>query len=209
MDYLVGSRRTAPLIIPGQAVQEVWNNALTGVKTKSKKLTEAHKSLVREIRELDRDLGPYAEDAATSLESFAKWHGDWFDVEAQQYFIGTVKNLTDRAVSMSVPRVEFSSLAQIRNNTKTPPGFSDPSDNHGDFFIWADFMYALAVSDLSNVDGIIFVTEDGKQDWRLAGVGHPILTAEIRSLTGLPFKLCDLGELFSLAQKSIGGRSER
>lgn len=206
LDYLTGPH-SAPLVLPGQAIQEVWNNSMTGVKTKSKKLEESYKALVKQVEDLDRNLGPHAEEAAESLASFAKWHGDWFDGAAHQGFTRALQQLSGRAISMSVPRVEFSELAEIRNNTKTPPGFSDPSDSHGDFFIWADFLYALAKSDLSKVEGVIFVTEDSKQDWRRANVGHPILTAEIELLTGLPFKLYTLKDLFSLVKKKVGRSS--
>lgn len=88
-----------------------------------------------------------------------------------------------------MPRSEFYALARIRKETKTPPGFLDPVNNHGDFFVWADFLYGLARADLTDVDAAILVTNDVKSDWSRNGVAHPVLVAEAVTVAEVPFRL--------------------
>ena len=201
VDYLAGVHN-APLIIPGQVVQEVWNNALSAVQPNAKRIKKGIEGLSSEVEKLDRSLGPHSEELVAAAHAFAQWHGDWIDQNSQKEFVGTLSNLSVRAISKSVPRVRFSRLAQIRNDTKTPPGFADPDSNHGDFFVWADFLYALASSDLENVRGVLFVTEDQKRDWSRAGVAHPVLSAEVEALTGLPFAVCSLKQFYTLVREA-------
>ncbi|WP_422115456.1 PIN-like domain-containing protein [Brachybacterium sp. UNK5269] len=199
VDYLASIHK-APLIIPGQVAQEVWNNALSAVQPNAKSLKSAIDKLIFEAEKLDRDLGPRSEGAIDASSQFAQWHGDWIDESNQKALVGTLENLSSRAISKSVSRTRFSALAQIRNDTKTPPGFSDHNSNHGDFYVWADFLYGLAESNLEGVQGVLFVTEDQKPDWSRAGVAHPTLSAEIEALTGLPFSLCSLKGFYRLVK---------
>ncbi|TDP80341.1 hypothetical protein DEU31_0775 [Brachybacterium sp. AG952] len=200
VDYLA-SVHDAPLIIPGQVVQEVWNNALSAVQPNAKRIKKEIEDLSSEVEKLDRSLGPHSEELITAAHAFTQWHGDWIDENNQKAFVGTLSNLAARAISKSVPRVRFSRLAQIRNDTKTPPGFADPDSNHGDFFVWADFLYALASSDLTDVHGVLLITEDQKQDWSRTGVAHPVLSAEVEALTGLPFAVCTLKQFYTLVRE--------
>lgn len=200
VDYLTGMH-TGPIIIPGQAIQETWKNALAGMEPSGKRVQNALNSLETELRKLDMRTGPILERARSSVDELRNVHGDWVDAESQDTFVKTLEGLAKKASCPYVPRGAFQELARIRNDTKTPPGFEDPYDNHGDFFLWADFLYGLATADLTSVSTVVLVTNDVKADWSRAGVPHPILVQEVELVTGLPFVMCTVKEFQAWAKK--------
>jgi hypothetical protein len=200
VDYLTGMH-TGPVIVPGQAIQETWKNALSGMEPSGKRVHNALTSLETELRKLDMRSGPILERARASVDELRNVHSDWIDAESQDTFIKTLEALAKKASCPYVPRGMFQELARIRNDTKTPPGFEDPDDNHGDFYLWADFLYGLAMTDLESVRTVVLVTNDVKPDWSRGGVPHPILVQEVELVTGRPFVMCTVKEFQAWAKK--------
>lgn len=202
IDYL-SERHDGPVIIPGQAVQEIWNNFLAGVEPKAKGVAKKLSELESEMQAIGQELGPLGEAAKDAIQQLIDSHGDWTDPGALAVFDGTLKTLLDVAAVSHVPRDEFYQLALVRKETKTPPGFRDDARNFGDYFIWADFLYGLAKADLSNVDAVVFVTNDQKQDWSRNNVPHPVLVSEARSVAGKEFRLWTLETFRAYAKKIV------
>lgn len=191
LDYLT-NQHYGPVIIPGQAVQEVWNNFLAGVEPNAKAVSRKLGELENELATIGQELGVLGDGAKAAVQALIKSHGDWTDSQALVEFEGAVRALLSVGEVTYVPRDEFYRLAQVRKETKTPPGFRDESTNFGDFFIWADFLYGLAKADLDGVDAVVMVTNDQKSDWSRNSVPHPILVSEARSISGKEFRLWTL-----------------
>lgn len=201
IDYLSAVHK-GPLVLPGQVIQEAWKNAITASHPYAERLKKAVNNLRHAIESIDISRSDAAEMASKAVNAFADEHGDWVDPSSENSFINAISGLeSQHAVCKFVPRARFYNLAVVRKNTKTPPGFDDSKTNYGDFFVWADFLYGLATCDLANVDRIVFVTNDKKSDWSRNSVPHPILVAEVESLTSIPFDLLDLDGFVGLVEE--------
>ncbi|MGP5220538.1 PIN-like domain-containing protein [Arthrobacter rhombi] len=200
IDYL-STKHKGPVIIPGQAIQEIWNNFLAGVEPKAKTVVKKLDDLEAELEKIGQELGPLGKEAEQAVQALISSHGDWTDPAALSDFDGTLKTLLDVAEVSHVPREEFYGLALARKETKTPPGFKDEARNFGDYYVWADFLYGLAKADLTDVDAVIFVTNDEKRDWSKNRVPHPVLVAEARLVSGKDFRLWTLDEFRRHAKK--------
>lgn len=200
LDYL-GESHDGPVIVPGQAIQEIWNNFLSGVEPKAKGLAKKLLDLESEMNSMDQELGPLGEAARTAVQALIEFHGDWTDPSSLAVLDGTLKTLLAVASVPQVPREEFYHLGQIRKETKTPPGFRDDFRNYGDYYIWADFLFGLATVDLTSIDAVVFVTNDQKQDWSRNGVPHPVLVAEVRQISGKDFRIWTLDNFRSHVKK--------
>ncbi|OZF29435.1 PIN-like domain-containing protein [Rhodococcus sp. 14-2483-1-2] len=188
IDYL-RTIHNGPVVLPGQCVQELWNNSLAAVEPQAKKISKAFANLQNETTGIHQALGAAGQAVQDAVENLLIEHKDWVDPASHETFATTLEALLDVATCQFVPRSHFYSLSQIRKETKTPPGFRDHSTNHGDFFVWADFLYSLATIDTSTSTATVFVTNDVKTDWSRNGVAHPILASEATSVTGTPFVL--------------------
>lgn len=203
VDYLTGVHE-GPIIIPGQVVQETWKNAVSSVEPSAKKVKNALDALERELDKLGSRTGPTMDRVRSSVEEMKQLHADWIDAASQDVFIRTLGGLQAKASCYYVPRLQFNDLARIRNDTKTPPGYEDASDNHGDFYVWADFLYGLALSNLIDIEAVLLVTNDVKSDWSRGGVAHPLLVAEAQAVAdGVPFYMCTVKEFQLLAKKLL------
>ena len=200
LDYL--TKHAPPVIIPGQAIQEVWNNFLAGVEPKSKIVAKRLSDLEEELEAIGQDLGDLGDAAKSALQKLIDSHGDWTDPIAINEFEGAVKALVAVGQVSYVPREKFYRLGEIRKETKTPPGFKDEPRNFGDFFVWADFLYGIARADLRNVDAVVMVTNDQKADWSRNHVPHPVLVSEARAVSGKEFRLWTLDKFHAFV-KSI------
>lgn len=192
LDYL-RTRHAGPIIVPGQTLQEVWNNQLAGIQPLAKTLHTKLQELGTEIEKLDQRFGATGEAAKNAIAALLAEYGELFDERAQASFQTTLELLMLKAVVPYVPRLEFQALAHVRNTTKTPPGFRDSGD--GDFFVWADFLYGLKQLDTDSLDAVVFVTNDKKPDWSRGGLAHPILAAEVFAIAPKPFELWTLSQL--------------
>lgn len=196
IDYL-GSEHQAPLVLPGQAIQEFWNNQLHAVDTVATGLKKRFDSLKLEFRNVDETFGDYGLQIETILDQFVTEHGHVYEEGTIRKTLNLLEMLQRRALVPYASRGLFKEIAAQRKKTKTPPGFKDDGD--GDFFIWVDLLKGLlqAQEENRNFRRAILVTQDVKKDWSRGGVAHPILVAEVQALVGVPFETWTLDELAS------------
>lgn len=200
VDYL-DTRLIGPLILPGQAIQEFWNNQLAAVSTVADGLKKRFDALRVEAEKLDSNFAAYAGKMDHLLNEFSDEYGFAYDPATLRSMSAVLNVIERKAFVPFVPRVRFHEIATTRKRTRTPPGFKDDSD--GDFYTWADFLLGLlqAREKGSRFDHAIIVTNDRKIDWSRDGAAHPILKAEIGKLLGVTFELWTIDQL----AKAVGG----
>ncbi|WP_316201321.1 MULTISPECIES: hypothetical protein [unclassified Bradyrhizobium] len=194
VDYLV-SRHTAPLILPGQAIQEFWNNQLQVVDTVAATLRKQFEAFKAALSKVAKDFGSYVDQIDALLEQFSSEHGHLYDEGTVRRTLSLLEALTRRASVVYAPRAPFQEIGALRKRTRTPPGFKDEGD--GDFFIWVDLLTGLLEEQArGNVYGrVALVSLDKKVDWSRAGIAHPILVAEVRTLLDVPFEIWTIDKL--------------
>jgi hypothetical protein len=199
VDYLSGIHK-APLVLPGQAVQEFWNNQTEAVATVSKKLGSNFKNFKSAVESIDDDFGEFLEKIELLLAEFSTEHGNVYEEATVKKTASVLKNLQARAVTTFCPRAPLLQLAVHRDKTKTPPGFKDSGD--GDFFIWADFLHGLRAlqKQEKSFERAVLVTNDTKKDWSRDGIAHPILVAEAYALLGVSFETWTLKQLVTAVE---------
>jgi len=191
VDYLA-SRHAGPLILPGQVIQEFWNNRLSAIDTQADVLRTRYKTLAEEVLKLEDSFGEYHSRFQLLLDEFRDNFSFAFDSNTASRIGSILTTLQNRSIVAFVPRAMFADLAAIRDQTKTPPGFKD--SGHGDFYVWADFLLGLlsARDDGALIDKAVLITGDEKVDWSRGGQAHPILVAEANALLGIPFETWSL-----------------
>lgn len=194
MDYL-GARHPAPLILPGQSVQEFWNNNLNVAESIASGISKKFDALEAEIGKVDPTFGDFSDKFRNLLDNFRESFGYAYDGGTVRRTIALFDVLKSKAIVTYVSRDRFAKMAAGRKTTKTPPGFKDPGD--GDFFVWLDLLKALLLAKENGrtFDRVILVTNDKKPDWSREGVPHPILSAELQALTGLRLETWNLDRL--------------
>jgi hypothetical protein len=194
IDFLNGAH-SAPLIIPGQAIQEFWNNQLQAVDTVASSLQKKFDAFRMELGKLDPQFGDYVSQIQGSLDQFTTEYGHVFDEGLRRKTAAFLKLLETRALVPYAPRLRFQELAAQRKRTRTPPGFKDDGD--GDFFIWVDLLTGLqlARSRGQHFTRAVLVSGDRKIDWSRNGITHPVLVAEIRALLDVPFEIWPIQKL--------------
>ena len=78
VDYL-SARHAAPLILPGQAIQEFWNNQLHAVDTVSSGLKKRFDVLKADFGKVDKNFGDYASQIEALLDQFSIDHGHVYE----------------------------------------------------------------------------------------------------------------------------------
>ncbi|GAN90671.1 hypothetical protein Gbfr_020_071 [Gluconobacter frateurii M-2] len=197
-DDIVDYLRTAfpgNLILPGQVIQEFWNNQFLGVDSISSAVKKKFKEIKDVIGNIDSQFGEYATRFEVLIDEFDEDYGYIFDERTAQKTKLFVDLLIEKARVPFVKRSLISGLAEVREKTKTPPGFKDGGD--GDFFVWADLLLGLAELNKEGVvyRRVILVTLDKKIDWSRGGIPHPILSAEIHAISGAEFETITLDTL--------------
>jgi len=124
------------LLLPGQVIQEFWNNQLNAVETLAVSIRKYSDLLKKEVEKVDSDYGEFADRFQKLLEEFHSSYGYIYDDATLGRIKLVVSLLSEKALVPYCRRTELSSLAAVRRSTKTPPGFKDELD--GDFFVWAD-----------------------------------------------------------------------
>lgn len=200
VDYL-DTKHLGPLILPGQAVQEFWNNQLAAVETVAGGMKKKFEALKQDAIKIDPNFGEYAENMKSLLDQFSSEYGYAYDASILRSTSTILEFLKRKAFLSYVPRTRFYIMALNRKNTKTPPGFKDDGD--GDFFIWVEFLYGLlhAKEEGHEFDHAVFLTNDQKVDWSRASIAHPILTAEVQALVGVPFDVWTIEQLYGAIAK--------
>lgn len=196
IDYFSTSH-TAPLILPGQSVQEFWNNQLYVVDTISASLKKRFEALKSEAEKITEDFGGFYENFAGVFENFERDYGYIYEETSIRATLSLLEMLRERANVTYVPRERFHRIAENRKRTRTPPGFKD--DGHGDFYIWAEFIFGLLKERAAgrHFEHIVLVTNDQKTDWSRGGVAHPLLVAEARAAFGTSFETWTLDKLWN------------
>lgn len=201
IDYL-SSLHTGPLILPGQAIQEFWNNHAETVANTGSKLRTNFNNLKRVVDGIEDDFGDFVEKMETLLGEFNSDHGHVYDSATIMKTGNFLNILKDRASVPFAPRLQFHELAQHRKRTKTPPGFKDAGD--GDFFVWIDFLLGLRQAQLdgSEFSKCVLVTNDTKKDWSRGNSAHPILVAEAKAVLGAQFETWTLKTLVTKIEQA-------
>lgn len=187
VDYL---RTSFPgyLILPGQVIQEFWNNQFLAVDSISSAVQKKFRELSDAIGEFDERFGEYSVRFKALVDEFSEEYGYIFDDNTVRKTKLFVDILLEKARVPFMPRTLIAESAEVRKKSKTPPGFKDGGD--GDFFIWADLLLALAQLKEEGVEyqRVTLVTLEKKIDWSRDGIPHPILSAEIHAICGAEFE---------------------
>ncbi|QNH14328.1 PIN-like domain-containing protein [Xanthomonas sp. SI] len=203
IDYFSG-KHDAPLVLPGQVIQEFWNNQFAAMQSVPAQVKKHFDALAAEIQKVDGAFGDTAVKAHSLLGELGSDYGYIRDKSTISHLASVCAILSDKAHVGYVPRLRFQEIAHQRRRTRTPPGFKDDAD--GDFFVWADFLFGLLTkkSEGAEFKHVVLVTDDKKLDWSLAGVAHPILAAEVLALTGVSFEVWSLDVLGKEVVAAVG-----
>lgn len=191
LDFL-DSQHTGVLILPGQSLQEFWNNHLNAVQTVTVSLKKKLDDFSDELMAVDDEFGETVPEIKRLLDELNERRGHIYSREVSERTLNMIERFKARALIPYADRSKYVSLASHRKITKTPPGFKDGGD--GDFFIWVDMLTGLYQAKLDGKEykRVALVTDDKKADWSRNGTAHPILTAEVQALLGVPFVIWSL-----------------
>lgn len=204
IDY-ISATHTAPLILPGQAIQEFWNN-LHVIETVDNALQKKFDPFKAEFDKVDERFGDYFGDHVAKIDElikkFSAEYGHVYDEGLVRKTLAVLEVFQKRALVPYARRTRFHEIATHRKSTKTPPGFKDDGD--GDFFIWVDLLTGLqkAQADQSKFSQVVLVTDDRKLDWSRGGKAHPILVAEVNALLNVPFEIWTIDNLIEAIDKA-------
>jgi hypothetical protein len=194
MDYLT-TVHEKPVVVPGQVIQEFWNNQLSATDTVYKALSKKFNELSKEV-EKHRSAGVSGIDAiAEALDTFKRVNEHVFEPELVTKTSSFLERLVDRALVPFAPREAFAEVSVARKRAKTPPGFRDDGD--GDFLVWVDLLWGLyeAQSSGASFDNVILLSHDAKIDWSRGKAAHPVLAAEVKAVLGADFEIWTLERL--------------
>ncbi|MES0197583.1 hypothetical protein [Mesorhizobium sp. M0011] len=194
VDYL-RTGHGAPVILPGQVIQEFWNNQFTAVDSLAVGIKKRYDQLKADVEKVDGAFGPFADRFSALLDDFQGSYGYIYDEATVRRMDAFLDMLKQKATVPFAPRQLFSHTALLRKKTKTPPGFKDDGD--GDFFVWADLLVGLqhALDAGSTFGRVVLVSQEKKIDWNREGTAHPILAAEMKALTGATFEIWPIDRL--------------
>lgn len=194
MDYLMGPHEK-PVVVPGQVIQEFWNNQLSAIDTVYKSVSKKHGEMSREIDKFKQSGVSGVDSVANALESFRESNEHIFEPELTTKTSAFLERLTERAIVPFAPRAALTEIAANRKKAKTPPGFKDEGD--GDFLVWVDLLWGLlnAKKGGAEFDNVILLSHDSKVDWSRGKTAHPILTAELKALLDAHFEIWTLDQL--------------
>lgn len=200
IDYLL-AKHDGVLVMPGQTIQEFWNNQVGGYPTIAKNLKKRFDDFQEELAKIHSQFSEHTSKLQDLLNEFEARYGYVFDETAIKKMSSVFEMLQKRAVVAHAPRTEFDSICLNRKRTKTPPGFRDAGD--GDFYVWVELLLglSLAMDEGRNFEHVVLVTNDQKPDWSRNGVIHPILSAEVRALFNATIEVWTLDELAAAVLK--------
>ena len=194
VDFLSTTHK-GPLVLPGQVIQEFWNNQFLAVDSLSAGMRKKFDGLKSDVQKVDASFGGYGARFDQLLDEFGGEFGYLYDEGTTRRVIALFSALKQKAIVPYAPRSYFSEMAASRKRTKTPPGFKDDGD--GDFFVWVDLLLGLQRlrENGSSFERVILVSNDRKLDWSREGTPHPILLAEMKVLTGASLEMFTGDEL--------------
>ena len=194
IDYL-NSKHQAPVILPGQALQEFWNNNLNVADSIATGIGKRYEDLRKEIQKVDENFQDFGDRFAALIDEFKNSFGYAYDGSTVRRTLSLFEMLKEKALISYVRRDQFWDLATHRKRTRTPPGFKDDLD--GDFFLWLDMLDSLLIAQSLRIgfDNVVLVSNDKKPDWSREGIAHPLLSAELMAIIGVPFEIWDVAKL--------------
>lgn len=193
-DYL-STQHQAPVILPGQTIQEFWNNQLSAVDTMTTSAGKKFETFRIEAEKLDIGFSSFGKKMNDLISEYDDQYGHVYNEATVRSFSLLLQILKEKALVPHVHRLAFRAMAEQRKRAKTPPGFKDDGD--GDFYVWADFLYGLLQAKEAGKEftHAIMLTLDKKPDWSRKQVAHPILTAEMNALLGVKFEIWTIEDL--------------
>ncbi len=199
IDYLTTMHKS-PLVIPGQVIQEFWNNQINAMDTVHKVVAKRYSEFSKEVEQYEKAGISGADSLIHALDSFKTDNEHIFVPDLLIRTSNFLDNIATKASVPFAPREHFHSIAAIRKRTRTPPGFKD--ENFGDFFVWVDLLWGLMQTKGTDrsFESVILVTNDSKIDWSRGNVPHPILSAELNALLGVNLSIWTLDQFV----KAIG-----
>jgi hypothetical protein len=191
IDYL-GAVHTMPVVIPGQVVQEFWNNQLSAVTTVYKAIRNKSTDLEKELAKATGAGVTGLQNIVAAVDEFKKDNEHLFDIDLVQKTTSFLERMQEFALVPYAPRTGLYEIALQRKLAKTPPGFKDDGD--GDFLVWVDALWGLvnAQKQGTSFDNVILLTNDKKIDWCRGHTAHPILYAEMQALLNVHFEVWTL-----------------
>ncbi len=191
IDYITGIH-TGPVILPGQVVQEFWNNQASVATTIYAKIKSKHSELVKEIERAQETVSSETDEMASAVAEFKVRNDHVFDAELVLKTSQFLERLMAKAKVPFAPRTGLDTIASHRKRAKTPPGFEDNGD--GDFLVWVDALFGLSKEQRrgSKFTHVIMLTDDKKIDWCRGQTAHPILHAEMKAILGVDFEVWNL-----------------
>ncbi|MEW5990816.1 MAG: hypothetical protein AB1736_05650 [Chloroflexota bacterium] len=194
VDYLAG-KHVGPLVLPGQVVQEYWNNRINAIGTYGAIIRNKYLALAEEVGKIDPSYDPFHERFQALLGEFEAAYAFAFEPGTSARIATILETLQSKASVPYVPRARFLSIAAARDTTKTPPGFRDTGN--GDFYVWADFLLGLLTAQQDGVQfhKAVLLAADEKDDWSRGGHAHPLLVAEVLALLNVPFETWNMVKL--------------
>lgn len=192
VDYL-SSNHKAPVIIPGQSIQEYWNNRPNAQSSLTNELKTKFGKFKKCMEKFDDRFDDYVTKFDNLIKEFTKEHGPMYDKNFIQKVNSMLSafNEKENVIVPYVSRALFEGITTQRQKTKTPPGFRDGNYNDGDFYIWVDLLKGIHLAQLKNktFNRVVLVTDDEKSDWSQSKIAHPILVAEMKVLFDVPFEI--------------------
>lgn len=193
MDYLTGVH-DKPVLVPGQAIQEFWNNQFNAINTVHKAISKKHDEISKEIDRY-QDSGVIGiEVVSEALGKFKAGNEHVFEPELVNKTSTFLERLLSKAIVPFAPRSGLADIAVSRKRAKTPPGFKDDGD--GDFLVWVDLLWGLLKEKKAGAtfEHVILLSQDAKIDWSREKIAHPVLTAELSAVLGAQFEIWTLDQ---------------
>ncbi len=194
IDYITGVHQ-GPVILPGQVVQEFWNNQASAATTIYNKIKAKHHELSREVEKALETLPVALEPISIAVAQFKEENDHIFDNELVSKTSQFLERLSDKVKVPYAPRSGLDAIAVHRKRAKTPPGFEDKGD--GDFLVWVDALFGLSREKRlgASFTHVILITNDKKLDWCRGHMAHPILHAEMKAIVGAEFEVWTIENL--------------
>lgn len=190
IDYI--AVHPGPVILPGQVVQEFWNNQASVATTIYTKIQNKHSDLAKEIDKAKSTGLVASEPIATAVAAFREENEHIFDADLVSKTSQFLERLAGKAIVPYAPRSGLEGIAAHRKRARTPPGFKDDGD--GDFLVWIDSLFGLLNEQRNGASfsQVILLSNDKKIDWCRGNTAHPILHAEMKAILGAHFEVWTL-----------------
>lgn len=194
MDYLMGPHEK-PVVVPGQVIQEFWNNQLSAIDTVYRTVSKKHNEISREVDKFRQSGVLGVDSVASALETFRESNEHIFEPELINKTSAFLERLVEKAIVPFAPRAPLTELATNRKRAKTPPGFKDDGD--GDFLVWVDLLWGLLQAKAEGIQfsNVILLSHDSKVDWSRGKIAHPLLSAELKAVLDATFEIWTLDQL--------------